>query len=114
MVWEIWSILVTSIAMVVLGRFSSRSNGGAGLLGIYSPNEESVPLLERCDGLGNMVNSCHKHRNGRSWALLFSFQWQNKLDLTWCSSNTIKRNSGCGSCVLHTSDFSKLVGLDTN
>jgi hypothetical protein len=34
MVWEIWSILVSSIAMVVLGHFSSLSNGGVDLLGI--------------------------------------------------------------------------------
>ena len=34
MVWEIWSILVSSIAMVVLGCFSSLSNGGAGLFGV--------------------------------------------------------------------------------
>jgi hypothetical protein len=33
-VWVIWSILVSSIVMVVLGCFSSRSNGGAGLLGV--------------------------------------------------------------------------------
>jgi hypothetical protein len=81
-------------------------------------------LLERCDGLGNMVNPCLKHHNGRPWALLFSLQWwsrsfghlpwRNKFDLTWCSSYSIKRHLGSGSCVLYTGDLSKIVSLDTN
>jgi hypothetical protein len=33
-VWEIWLILVSSIAMVVLGRLSYLSNGGVDLLGV--------------------------------------------------------------------------------